>query len=470
MHNDVADEREHAGTVTLECRRTPVRVAASARAGQVALQFGLPLQSAVLRIFDGLRVTIRHGGIVLVLGPSGSGKSTALDLIARKLPGGHCVRRVTFPRDRAVIDAVCPHLPLARALELLSACGFAEAPHWVRTYGELSDGQRFRARLARAVGRHLRSASPAPLICDEFASGLHRRLAKSVAFNLRKLVSRHGLSLVLASSNDDIVADLQPDVIVHLSAPGRHRVVEHRPRRRPISFRRRLDIVPGAKRDYDSFASMHYRPADELGFVDKVFVLRVRVGGEPLGIVVYAHGPIELALRNRSTRRRFLRNPKRLNREMRIIRRIVIHPDVRGCGLGHFLLRKTMPRVGTRYIECLASMGAVNPVFEKAGMKRIGTCALPESRAKTLDALDRLGVDPFDRAFVTHVCRRPRVRRIVTGLVQRWYQATTAGGEKRVERQAPDLLAQLFRGLVGARPVYFLWQRPAGRRQTGEPR
>ena len=48
-------------------------------------------------------------------------------------------------------------------------------------------------------------------------------------------------------------------------------------------------------------SAVHYREADELGFVDKVFVLRERGSGERLGIVVYAHPPLELALRNRAT-------------------------------------------------------------------------------------------------------------------------------------------------------------------------
>lgn len=256
------------------------------------------------------------------------------------------------------------------------------------------------------------------------------------------------------------MADLQPDALIKLHGDGTHELIEHTPRKKPISFARRMVVEEGCSRDYDAFAAMHYRKTDELGFVDKVFVLREGRGGELLGIVVYAHGPLELALRNQATENRFRRNPHRLNREMRILRRLVIHPDVRGCGLGHLLVRRTLPLVGTQYIECLASMGEVNPVFEKAGMKRIGTCATPPHRLRILRELCDQDVDPFSREFVTHVARRPRIRRIVAALVYQWYQATTAGGEKRVERQSADMLAQTFRGIVGSRPVYFLWHRP----------
>jgi hypothetical protein len=48
----------------------------------------------------------------------------------------------------------------------------------------------------------------------------------------------------------------------------------------------------------------------------------------------------------------------------------------------------------------------------------------------------------------------------VARFVYQWYQATTGNGEQRVARQSPEFLAQTFRGLIGVRPVYFLWRKP----------
>jgi hypothetical protein len=104
-------------------------------------------------------------------------------------------------------------------------------------------------------------------------------------------------------------------------------------------------------------------------------------------------------------------------------------------------------------------MGAVNPVFEKAGMNRIGQCKLPPEQARATAELAKGNVDPFGRDFVVEVCRRPRVRRIVARFVYNWYRATTGRGERRVARQTPQVLAQTFRGLIGSRPVYYLWCR-----------
>jgi ABC-type lipoprotein export system ATPase subunit len=445
--------------VELSCRRVATEVRRTPRVEQVVLHFGLPRRVEAVEAVDPVRVRLGPGRIIAFVGPSGGGKTTALSLIESRFPGAHNVQRVSFPRDRSVVDSVVAGGSLADALSVLSACALGEPRLWIRYYHELSDGEKFRARLARAVGLHARSPAAAPLLCDEFCTGLHRRAAKAIAFNLRKLVTRRKLNLVVATSTEDVLPDLQPNTTVRMLGDGRHEATERKPARRPISFWRRLHVERGSKRDYAAFATMHYRATDELGFVDKVFVLREGVGGDPCAIVVYSHPPLELALRNRATGGRFVRNPTRLNREVRILRRLVVHPDVRGCGLGHRLVADTLPQVGTRFVECLASMGAVNPVFEKSGMTRVGQCAPTPQQATTLAELARLDVDPFEKDFGLQVCRRPRVRRIVSAFVFNWYRATTGGGERRVARQSPQLVAQTFRGLIGSRPVYYLWCR-----------
>jgi ABC-type transporter Mla maintaining outer membrane lipid asymmetry ATPase subunit MlaF len=450
----------------------------SVRTATVGIRFGIPLSGGSVTIVERTRLALGPGRIVLFVGPSGSGKSTALAELERQFAGGCMVQRVSFPADVAILDRVAPWASLGEALSTLTSCGLGEAALWLRPFEGLSEGEKFRARLARAIALHSRgtvvrpplqgegrpdhcsqsSGTRAPLMCDEFCASLHRRAAKAISFCLRKLVTKRCLSVVLACANEDVIADLQPDLIVWFRGRGRCDVEERKVQpKRPPSFRRRLRIEQGSKRDYDAFAAMHYRATDELGFVDKTFVMRDGAGGEPLGIVVYSHGPLELALRNQATEGLFSRNATRVNRSLRILRRLVIHPDVRGCGLGHFLVRRTLPLVGTEYVECLASMGEFNPVFEKAGMQRIGQYGVSRRRQAALDALRGMGVDPNGREFMLQVCRRRRVREIVSRVVYDWYAATTGGGERRVERQSPEFLAQTFRGIVGSRPVYYLW-------------
>lgn len=452
---EIVEPREiDVGTV-----RRPVHRASSARVAEVSLHFGLPSPSLREKPIPFPQITLAAGRIVLLLGPSGSGKTTALQAIDARFAATCNVDRIQLPADEAVVDCVAPWASLAETLAIMTSCGLT-APHlWVRRVDELSEGERFRARLACAIALQTRADSPAPLLCDEFCTMLHRRAAKAVSFNLHKLARRRNLRVVVASCHEDVIADLRPHTIVRLTGSGPCTIEERADiRPGPLSLKRRLVIEPGGKRDYDAFAPMHYRATDELGFVDKVFVLREK-GGEALGIIVYAHAPLELSLRNQATGGYFSRHPQRLNRELRIVRRLVIHPDVRGCGLGHDLVRKTMPLVGTQFIECLAGLGEFNPVFEKAGMRRIGQCPMPRKRQAALDELRAMDIDPGTADFPIHVCRKPGVREIVARAVHDWYAATTGGGDDRVPRQSPRTLARTFRGLIASRPVYYLWQR-----------
>jgi uncharacterized protein len=68
---------------------------------------------------------------------------------------------------------------------------------------------------------------PATILADEFTATLDRPLAKVVAFNLRKLVTRTGVGVLAATTHDDVADDLNPDVWVRCHGDG-HVEVERR--------------------------------------------------------------------------------------------------------------------------------------------------------------------------------------------------------------------------------------------------
>ncbi len=454
----------------------------SARALEVCLRFGVPMTGPSLSgpILHRLGLRFEPGSVALVAGPSGAGKTRLLAEIARQTPGSRLVQDALFPLDVPVIDAVLPTRPIDEAMALLTACGLGEPALWLRRFDQLSEGERFRARLARAMGLHRREHSRAPLLCDEFGSLLHQPLARAIAFNLRKLVTREKLALVVASCRPDLAEALRPDHVVRLPLGGAPAEAQEgnagnqtmppdtdeesgpgKDFARLIGPGAALRIERGTLHDYAALAGMHYRQREQLGFVDRIFVLRERPHGLVLGVVVYGHPSLELSLRNRVTGGRWIRQAEKLNRELRVLKRLVIHPDLRGCGVGHWLVRQTLEMAGTLFVECLAAMGAVNPVFEKAGMVRVGMCRAPAGWAAVVDELRAAGADPFMSDFVAQVCRRPAVRRLVARSVFNWYRATTSAGRGRVARQTPSTLARTFRQLAGSQPVYFIWSRDA---------
>ncbi len=272
VRNSVSKWREQA-----ESQREAA-LGSSARLVEVCLRFGVPMTATErpAGVLDRLGLSFRPGTLTLIVGPSGAGKTMLLAEIAQRFPTSRRVNDVQFPLDVAVVDAVAPTRPIGEALGLMTACGLGEPGLWVRRFDQLSDGEQFRARLARAVWLHRREcrghhclravahggwesekvgrcesekvekwesekvgkwesepsgSSPAgsadsevgrygggavPLLCDEFGTNLHRRLAKAIAFNLRKLVTRERLALVVATSHEDVEADLRADRVVRL--------------------------------------------------------------------------------------------------------------------------------------------------------------------------------------------------------------------------------------------------------------
>jgi ABC-type ATPase with predicted acetyltransferase domain len=179
--------------------------------GQVADLFGLPEQEPPHAVAENIVLDTRPGDLVLFTGPSGSGKSSLLRAAGTQL---------------GAVDAFALELPAASLIDALpgtvedrlatlAGCGLAEARLLLRTPAELSDGQRYRFRLALAL------ASRAPFVlADEFTATLDRPLAKVVAFNLRKLVSRTGVGVLAATTHEDVADDLNPDVWVRCRGDG----------------------------------------------------------------------------------------------------------------------------------------------------------------------------------------------------------------------------------------------------------
>lgn len=180
----------------------------------VASLFGIGLDDTkAITLFKDVTIPLAPGSIVLITGPSGSGKSSLLQTLREQigaLPGiGPALSLTDIPlaADCALVDTF--DLPLSETLEHLARAGLSDAFILLRKPSELSDGQRFRYRLARATASSARF-----LFADEFAATLDRLTAKILSYQLRKTITRTQQTAILATTHEDLEDDLQPDVLV----------------------------------------------------------------------------------------------------------------------------------------------------------------------------------------------------------------------------------------------------------------
>ncbi len=194
----------------------------SPRGHAAAMHFALRFDESPLRSRRAIAPPL-PGEILFLSGASGSGKSSLLRLIVRRARRNS---RVVNLRTLRLADAPVVDLfegPLEHAYRRLSRVGLAEVWTWLRRPCELSEGQRWRLRLALALDAAEKSSRPTLLVCDEFAAVLDRVTAKIVAASVRRAVDSLAghLAAVLATSHDDLDHALDPDAHIDCDF-GRH--------------------------------------------------------------------------------------------------------------------------------------------------------------------------------------------------------------------------------------------------------
>jgi GNAT superfamily N-acetyltransferase len=282
----------------------------------------------------------------------------------------------------------------AAATAALARAGLADATTWIAPTGRLSDGQRFRARLAIAYARAGRgprisadgcrstdappqTASGKPetenlfrlLLIDEFGSGLDEQTAETVAVNLRRAVDELGLCAVLATAHDRLAGPLRPDERLHRPAG-----VRCGPSAFPASPSRRPAVIEIPPRVADEFLrTRHYKAGPVRGVV-RAFGLFA--GERMIGAATLAHpgGSLQAHLACGGDFMRAGAAAARRIRATLMINRVALDETVRGRGLGTALTAAVLQRCGAEVVLACAAMARHHPLFERAGMRPAG-CA-----------------------------------------------------------------------------------------------
>lgn len=143
--------------------------------------------------------------IGVIAGPSGTGKTS----IGRQLLGGRAMYAPEWPANTPIVEAIAPDGDFDAVTAALSTVGLGTVPAWLRPYHALSNGEQFRANMARLIAE-----APAAAVLDEFTSVVDRQIAKIGALAFAKAWRRTAGRVVLLTCHYDILDWVQPDWVL----------------------------------------------------------------------------------------------------------------------------------------------------------------------------------------------------------------------------------------------------------------
>ena len=274
----------------------------SFRTARVAAMFDVPAQE---RLCTDIEVEVpdlatEQFQVAAIIGNSGSGKSS----LAKHLFGDALYSPEGWP-DSAIVDGFPKGVSMDAITKTLTAVGFSSPPSWLKPYAVLSNGERSRADLARAL------LLPGDIVVfDEFSSLVHRSVGQIMSAAISKQIRAGNIKkkFVAVSCHSDIVPWLAPDWVIDMSTRSLSRGLVRRP---PIP----IEIVRCKYDAWHLFKNHHYLDS---GLHKGSRCYMATVDGEPAGFCALLHTfGFEGQFR---------------------ITRVVVMPDYQGVGIGTKLM------------------------------------------------------------------------------------------------------------------------------------
>lgn len=143
--------------------------------------------------FEGNIEFPENWNIGVIVGSSGTGKTT----IAKELFGEQYITNFRYD-TKSVIDDM-PKMSIDEITKMFYSVGFGSIPSWLKPYSVLSNGEKMRVDLARAL------LEQDFIVFDEFTSVVDRTIAQTACIAINKAIKKNNKKFVAVSCHYDIL-------------------------------------------------------------------------------------------------------------------------------------------------------------------------------------------------------------------------------------------------------------------------
>lgn len=172
----------------------------SFRVKSIVGKFDLQSASAVER-FTGEITLPKKWSIGLVVGKSGSGKTT----IAKELFPKAYITNFKY-KEKSILDDMPKKCTVEQISKAFNSVGFSSPPSWLKPYQVLSNGEKMRVDLVRAI-----LSESTLFVFDEFTSVVDRQVARIGSFAIQKAVRKINKQFIAVTCHYDVEDWLLPD-------------------------------------------------------------------------------------------------------------------------------------------------------------------------------------------------------------------------------------------------------------------
>lgn len=339
--------------------------------------------------------------VTLITGESGCGKSTLLRELGKT------------PSECSLADESLPlHLWGLKynktendTLHTLCSCGLSDASLFILRYNQLSDSQKYRAKIADCLLSEARE-----LILDEFLATLDRDAACAIAFLVQKLVRKKNLPSIFVTSHTDLEPYLMPDLVIKGTAFPSHWTSYSTQYTTPFQDIR-FEFADKEFYRQCTLGDLHYK-GKYTGGVKEIVVAKYR--DKPVGILLSVYQKIN-------------------GEEGRRISRVVIHPNYRGIGIGSKIVQSYLCWTKDKYhTDAVAAMGRYNPFFSFAGMERLedSECGGIPALHKELLACGFDESQQYKKSYCNAFLSDAKHRELLSKYAKQYSKLVNVGGKK----------------------------------------